>query len=65
MKRKRTSMGPWVASISVTLMALCGYGLTGQYGFEWLPRWAFLLGLIVVFIIGGWGSWYLATHRQS
>ncbi|MCL5116278.1 MAG: hypothetical protein M1272_03910 [Firmicutes bacterium] len=62
MKRKRMPMVQWVPSISLALMVLCGYGLTGQYGFEWVPRWGFLLGLIVVFISGGWGSWYLATH---
>ncbi len=65
MQCKRAPRVQWVASMSVTLMALCGYGLTGQYGFEWLPRWGFLLGLMVVFIIGGWGSWYFATHRKS
>ncbi len=64
MKSKRTPMVQW-ATISVTLMALCGYGVTGQYGFEWIPRWGFLLGLVVVFIIGAWGSWYLATRRKS
>lgn len=62
MKRKRLPMVQWVASSSVALMAVCGYGLTGRYGFEWLPRWGFLLGLIAVFIIGGWGTWYLTTH---
>ncbi len=64
MKSKQPAMMSWFASISVALMGICAYGLTGRYGFEWLPRWGFFLGLIVVFVIGGWGSWYLATHRK-
>ncbi|MDA8206542.1 MAG: hypothetical protein M0Z36_10765 [Thermaerobacter sp.] len=63
MPKKRSSWLQWVASVTVVLMGVCGYGLTGQYGFEWIPRWIFLLGLLVVFVIGGWGSWYL-THNK-
>ncbi len=64
MPKKRSSLLRWVASTSVTLMALCSYGLTGQYGFEWLPRWAFLVGLLVVMVFGGWGSWHLTTRTK-
>ena len=62
MKRLRSPKLPWVVSLSGMLTAICAFGLTGQYGFTWMPRWGFLLGLMVVFVIGDWSSWYLATH---
>ena len=55
----------WVASVTVAFMGAFSLGLIGQYGFEWMPRWGFLVGLIVVLVIGGWGSWYVETHRNQ
>ena len=64
MPKKRFSLLKWVASTSIALMVVCSYGLTGQYGFEWIPRWIFLVGLLVVMMVGGWGSWYLKTRTK-
>ena len=63
-KRKASLVLQWGASVTVALMGVGGYALIGHYGFRWLPYWGFLLGLFGVLIIGGWGMWYLATHRQ-
>ncbi|PSR28190.1 MAG: hypothetical protein C7B47_05660 [Sulfobacillus thermosulfidooxidans] len=53
----------WSASSAIALMGTAAWGLTGRYGFTWLPRWEFWLGLASVFLIGAWGLWYLSTHR--
>ena len=53
MKRKASPVLQWGASVTVALMGVGGYALVGQYGFRWLPRWGFFLGLFGVLIIGG------------
>ncbi len=35
----------WVASVTIAFMGAFSLGLTGQYGFKWMPRWGFLVGL--------------------
>ena len=64
MPNQRASLMKAVAAVSVALMGACGYGLTGQYGFEWMPRWGFLAGLLAVLVLGGSAAWYLAAHHD-
>ena len=58
-KKLKTITMQAVAMVVVALAFSFLSGLTAQYGFQWMPNWAFwgLHGLALV--AGGWGSWYL------